>query len=107
MEESEQFGICLPEVIKEEHRRSRRESIREDLVSKSISNVLKNQTLFQKTEQMLKSINKDKKKSTSRCSTTEDRQKERRQIISLQREKADFLRGISSELEAAGKFIYI
>ena len=49
MEESEQL-ICLSDVTKEMHSSSRRESVCEELVSKNISNVLKNKSLFQKME---------------------------------------------------------
>lgn len=44
------------------YRRVAGESVFEDLVSENISNILKNEFLFQKTEQILKSLNKGNRK---------------------------------------------
>lgn len=61
-----------------------------------VSNVLKKQSSFQKTEKILKSINK---KSTSRLSIAETKtRREKTDYLLIWREKADFPRGMNIKM---------
>lgn len=86
--------------MKEQHRGSRRVDT-QGVSGPNISNVLRKQSSCQETEQILKSINNEKEKSTSRCSIAEHKEKKKEDKLFICREKTDFLKRTSIK-KAAG-----